>query len=415
MTALAVTALLVAGAPAATAAVTSGQAVAFLNAQRAANGIPGDLANDPNLEVGCQQHNRYMEANGSLDHGESPSNPYYTPEGAGEGPWEYRGEVLHYEGYDGGGQNPWEWAPIHLYLMLDPERTTAGYDSAGYTCMRMGGSRAVDFEETPRFFSYPGPGTQGIYPEEIAFEAPYVPQQLVGIPEGVPTGPNILLFSLGTAGLDAESFSITGPSGQVPARMVDEDTENEVGSGHWFRGGGVLIPEQPLAAHTAYEVSVLWRNLAYGEFEGEGGLGSAEFFTQQFTFTTGERRVREVTERPTRTPFLTLRRKANRGKAVRFRLRADPVLIGRRARLAVYRHEKGCGRAYASPAGSCGWRRLGPPRRRSIELRRTRTITVTPLRNRWQRLTVKVRTRGFQEGEVRILPVLARAMAWGRR
>ncbi len=395
----------------ASAAVGSAQAVAFLNVQRAANGIPGDLANDPNLELGCRQHNRYMEAIGGLEHGENSSSPFYTPEGGAAGPWAYRAEVLHYEGYEMDGWNPWEWAPIHLYLMLDPERTTAGYDSAKYTCMRMGGQRDPGAGEA-RFFSYPGPGTAGIYPEEKAYEAPYVPQELVGIPEGTVTGTNILLFSTGTSGLDAVGFAVTGPAGPVAARMVDADTQNEVGSGGWFYGGGVLIPEQPLAPNTAYEVSVLWKNLAYEGPKGEGPLGSTEFFPQRFTFATGSKRLEE--ERPTRAPFFSLHRLADRGKRIRFRLKADPVLIGRSARITVFRHEKGCGKAFASPAGPCGWRPLGGPKSRALTLRRSQVVwTKGP--SRWERVTIKVRTRGFRSGETTIAPALTKAMVWGDR
>jgi hypothetical protein len=411
--ALAVVAAAVVWPACASPAASSSQAIAFLNAQRAANGIPGDLANDPNLELGCQQHNRYMAANSGLEHSETAGNPYYTPEGAAEGPWQYRSEVLAYEGFDELGRNPWEWAPIHLYLMLDPERTSAGYDSAKYTCMRMGGDREVAFEEPPRFFSYPGPGSRGIYPEEQAYEAPYVPQEIVGIPEGEITGTNIMLFSLGTRGLNAESFQIAGPAGPVAARMVDEDTSNEVGSGGWFHGGGVLIPEQPLAPNTTYSVSVRWRNLAFAEQDGEGGLHSAEFFTQEFDFTTGDKRIREPVE--ARIPRLALHRLRNRSGAIRFRLGVDQLLAGRSAKLTVYRHEKGCGGPFASRAGPCGWRQLGPPRRSALKLHQSQVLSTRGPQNRWQRVTVKVRTRGFMVGETRILPGLTRAMVWGDR
>ena len=400
-------------APAASAA-DSAQAVAFLNAQRAANGIPGDLVNDPNLELGCRQHNRYMEANGALGHGENPASPYYTPEGGAEEPWAYRGEVLSYGGYEPDGWNPWEWAPIHLYLMLDPERTTAGYDSAKYTCMRLGGQRHPGGLE-PSFFSYPGPGTVGIYPEERAYESPYVPQQLVGIPEGAATGPNILLFSTGTRELDAVSFGITGPGGSVAARMVDANTQSEVGDGGWFDGGGVLIPEQPLVPYTTYEVSVLWKNLSFGEAPEGGSPGSTEFLAQRFTFTTGSERVEKEEEAPpTRTPALSLHRLANADERVRFRLRADPMLIGRSARIIVYRHEKGCGKAFASSAGPCGWRSLVDPKRWALVLRRSQVVSAKDP-TRWERVTIKVRTRGFVLSGVSIVPALARAMAWGDR
>lgn len=396
------------------AAVPSEQAVDFLNQQRATNGIPGDLRADPNLALGCRQHNNYMRAADAFGHGEDPSSPFYTPEGAREPPFGGNAEVLAWgDGYGADGRNPWEWAPIHLYLMLHPENTEAGYDaSGGYTCMRAGGRRTGTDGSTapPSFFSYPGPGSQGIYPDEYAAEWPYTPQQVVGIAEGAVTGTNILFFSLGTEGLKAESFSLSGPAGPVAARMVDETTSNEVGSGGWFSGGGVLVPEQPLAEHTTYAVSIKWRNLAFADrhaAELDGPLSETEFFTQAFSFTTGALSGESRRRQPWLTPALTLRRVKGGAQSTRLRLTADEVLWGRPARFVVYRHERGCGRAFASASGPCGWRRIGRRSMKWLSLRRTQVLDV---RNpsRWQKATVKVRTLKFLEGDTKVAGTLAK-------
>jgi len=391
------------------AAVSSEQAVAFLNQQRAANGIPGDLVNRPDWAEGCAKHNFYSHMTGDWGHSEDSSSPYSTPEGA-----DAAGAAVISMGssYSASGKNPWEWAPIHLYIMLKPELTAAAYDgSYGYACMRMYGADPRPDPPTPQFFSYPGPGSQGIYPDEHAAEWPYTPQQLVGIPEYEVTGTNILLFSLGTRGLDAESFSLRGPAGPVPARMVDENTSNEVGSGDWFAGGGVIVPEQPLAEHTTYAVSVRWRNLAYGDHFSEepDPLAQTEFFNQDFSFTTGalSRESREL--RPWETPVLRLARAGRKGKVVRLRLIADQVLRGHRARFVVFRHERGCGPAFASASGPCGWRELGRPSKRILRLRGNQILSVTKP-GRWQKATVKVRTRSFKVGDVRWSPALANLM-----
>jgi hypothetical protein len=406
-------ALLTADAPA-VAAVSSEQAVAFLNQQRATNGIPGDLVADSDLKLGCLQHNNYMDATDSFGHGEDQSSPYYTPEGGGEGP--YGGaEVLAWgDGFTPQGENPWEWAPIHLYLLLDPEGTAAGYDAGhGYSCMRIRGQRTEDTNPPPQFFSYPGPGTQGIYPDEQAYEWPYTPQQLVGIPEGQVTGTNILLFSLGTRGLRAESFSLQGPGGNVPARMVDEGTENEVGSGGWFRGGGVLVPEQPLAQYTTYTVVVRWRNLAYeatpSEYteESELPLVTTPFFTQEFNFTTGATSRQGRESQPLQEPVLRLVRAGKRGRYLRLRLTSDRSLRDHDARFVVYRHERGCGPRFATAASSCGWDQLGRPMVRTLRLRGTQFIEVREP-ERWQKATIKARTRGFRVGDLRYASAFVR-------
>lgn len=395
----------------ASAAVTSEQAVAFVNQQRAANGLPS-VAADPNLALGCRQHNRYMQAAGDYSHGEDPSSPYSTPKGQGQGPYGGSEVLATGDGYSPEGRGPWEWAPIHLYLMLHPDRTRVGYDaSSGYACMRAAGSRTEEAGSLePRFFSYPGPQSSGIYPDEYAAEWPYTPQQLVGIPEGGVTGTNILLFSLGTRGLRAASFALNGPAGAVAARMVDEGTSNEVGSGSWFAGGGVIVPEQPLAEHTTYTVSVRWRNLAYGEArEGEpaGSLAKTEFFSQEFSFTTGAMSRESRERRPWEEPVLRLRRVGRAGKFVRLRLVADRALVGQSARFAVFRHERGCGPAFASAAGPCGWRQIGGRRMRTLRLRASQILEVREP-DRWQKATIKVRTPRFEVGDVRFASALAK-------
>jgi hypothetical protein len=383
-------ATLSAAAPGA-ASVSSEQAVAFLNQQRAANGIPGDLRNRPDWADGCAKHNVYMKANGGeLTHFENSGSPYFTPEGSEAG----RSSVLSAgDGYASDGRNPWEWAPIHLYAMLKPENASAGYSAnAGSACMRVYGDDRPSPPE-PQFFSYPGPGTEGIYPEESAEELPYVPQQLVGIPAGKLTGTNILFFSLGTQGLEAEGFSLAGPSGPVAARMVDETTNNEVGNGAWFRGGGVLVPEHPLAPYTTYSVSVTWRDQPYGDpnFEAE-----RQIFRQDFAFTTGPSTIREPVRRPPpRHPRLRLRRLPSSSQTLRFTLTAGRMLRGRIAYVSVLRHERGCGPAFASEGSRCGWRMLGRRHVSQIRLKQAQRLQVRGP-DRWQKLNFAVRTRPFR-------------------
>jgi hypothetical protein len=399
--------LIVAGTPPSARAVTSEQAVAFLNQQRAANGIPGDLANDTAWADGCAKHNLYSSKTGDWGHSEDSNSPYYTPEGATAAG---SAVIATGGGYTSSGKNPWEWAPIHLYAMLAPTNARAGYDAGhGYVCMRVYGEERPA-PAAPQLFSYPGPGTTGIYPAETAYEWPYTPQQLVGIPEGQATGTNILLFSAGTRGLEAESFSLRGPDGAVPARMVDETTENEIGNGSWFRGGGVIVPERPLAEHATYTVSVKWRNRGYQsapEYQPEEAVEEIPFLSQEFNFTTGSMPKELLPEPPMRHPTLRLRQAGSRGGLLRLRLTAAGVLRGHEARLVAYRQERGCGRLFASAAGSCGWRQLSPPKRKSFRLEGVQFLRVREPA-RWQKVSVKVRVRGFRNGEVPYASVQAK-------
>jgi hypothetical protein len=408
------------------AGVSSEQAVAYLNQQRAANGIP-DVVNDPNLAIGCQRHNQYMEATGIFGHGEDPASPYYTPEGAGESPYGGAEVLSSGRGYDpavevlgapvaGTAHNPWEWAPIHLFLMLAPWRTGAGYDkSHDFACMRLKGyvpyGSASDKDDV-QFFSYPANGTSGIYPAQRAAERPYTPQELVGIPSGQITGTNILLFSRGVDKIYASSHSLAGPGGDIPSHLVDRNTKNNIGSGSWFNGGGVLIPTQPLVEFSPYTATINWRGYREGEWQD---------FTQQFSFTTGkavewlgEKEIsgkNRKTRLRVRHPKLRLRRVGRGPRLVRVRLTASRALVKRKGRVFVVRKQRRCFRAYVPAAGrhfrTCGWRKIGKQGKRSMRLRRSQVIRVRAPQER-QLLIISAKTRGFKDGEHRFSRARAR-------
>ena len=254
-------ALLLLLAPAAAQAIAPSEAIRLLNAQRAANGIPGDLVEAPGLTDGCAKHGSYLALNGgALSQGEDPAKPGYTPEGdrqtlASSGP-----QALSSDARWSDVASPWLLQPIALYRLFDPEVAAAGYaDDKGIACMRVAGGRAP--AAAPELYSVPGNGRTAIPISELNREVPYTPQQLAGLPADQPTGPNILLFTRGLRGsapLAATSFSLTGPAGPVDARLVTEATTTEVGTGSWFRGGGVLVPVAPLAPFATYVARVAW-------------------------------------------------------------------------------------------------------------------------------------------------------------
>ena len=279
---------MLAGAPAA-AAVPASEAIRLLNLQRQATGIPGDLVEDPYKTSGCRHHNNYMRLNG-FDHGEDAGNPGYTEDGANPN----GSEVLSHNDNWSERTSPWTGAPIHLYLMFDPVRTDAGYSfDYGYACMRLGGYRPEP--AAPAFYAYPGNGLTGVPRSETASESPYTPQELVGIPEGQETGPNVLLFSQGFgSSLRAESASLTGPAGPVEIRMVEEDTKNSKGDGSWFAGGGVMIPVAPLEPFSVYNGEVRWRN------------GNGAVATQTFSFETRGRDNRVSVDLDQTDPGVTI-------------------------------------------------------------------------------------------------------------
>jgi hypothetical protein len=239
----------------AAAPISADQAVAHLNAQRAANGIPGDLAASPALGDGCDKHDNYMLLNGNrLQHGETEGNPGYTPEGAGVTSGGF-GEVLSGGGetWDDAWASPWATAPIHLLLMFAPSETQAGYaDSHGFACMRLQGGRLG----LGGAFSLPGNGAVNVPTTMNAGgEGPYSPNDVAGIPENE-AGYNILLFHPGAA-FDIAGASLVGPLGPVEIRTVD--TRSPVPSGGTFQwGGSVVIPTRPLDADAPYTLDVVF-------------------------------------------------------------------------------------------------------------------------------------------------------------
>jgi hypothetical protein len=257
-------------APAAAMALTPQQAVDALNARRAAQGIPAGVAPLGELSLGCELHNAYMAANGSvLTHVEVPSLPGYSLQGARVGEFS-ASEVLARFGRWTATTTPWDVSPGHLYLMMSPGMRQAGYnESFGFQCMRFRYDPETFSSGAPNFFSVPGNGRADVPRSQVAQSATGVPQTAVGIPAGQPTGPNILLYSTGLGtGLRVAEATLRGPNGFVDVRVVDE-----AAGGSIYTGGGVMIPVSPLAPGT-YSARVVWRTAAGGSA------------TQQFFFTT---------------------------------------------------------------------------------------------------------------------------------
>ena len=251
---------MVAAAPA--NATTSEQAVAFLNQQRQANSIPAGLQVDAYRTTGCHNHNRYMDQNGGLQHGEEVGHPGYTAEGAD---YTNSGEVLAQGLTDwSAGSNPWDAAPLHQTLLFDPQVTSAGYDEyKSFACMRFGFSFTSSGD--PAFYAYTGDHGRADVPFSITVrgEGPYAPQEAVGIPQGVATGPNILFFTEGFGSKNhAVSYNLLGPDNHaVDAKLVDSKTPPPNGSSYQaFTTGGDMIAVKPLDPGTTYTANVVWHN-----------------------------------------------------------------------------------------------------------------------------------------------------------
>lgn len=284
---LAVGLLLAGAAPA--AALTGSQEIGFLNAQRAANGIPADITEVPAWSDGCAKHMAYLTTNHVFQHEESPSAPGYTPEGAEAGIT----SVLTSGGssFSNSGVNAFEHAPIHLAQMLSPWLRQSGAANGCLVTLRdlkLNTARSFASWST---YSYPGNGAGNVAVSETARESPFVPGDFVGLPQGTKTGPHLYFFNVGPAGYWGTpgaftGVTLSGPSGPVAVRSVDNQTTGAAGPmGRYIPPGGIVIPVAPLALNAQYTASV--------SFQPSGG---GALVRRVWSFSTGP------TPTPTPTP-----------------------------------------------------------------------------------------------------------------
>ena len=250
---LIVAALAAAGAATAGRVAASGALLADLNAQRAANGIPGRVQENRTWSEKCARHIAYMGSTGTFGHSEDPASPAYSADGnwAGENSVLARGSR-----WPAGG--PFASAPIHLIQLLSPELKRVGVDaSSGYVCVTTWPGYVYSGSKKPTVFSVPGNGAVRVPYAEKANESPLVPGDLVGLPRGTRTGFNIMVYAQGVSDpwhLHITSATLTGPRGPVALRTVDRTTPT-VGP-FLPPGSGFLIPVAPLEPGTTYTASV---------------------------------------------------------------------------------------------------------------------------------------------------------------
>jgi hypothetical protein len=249
---------LLALAGAATAAAPAGpaQMISWLNAQREANGIPGGITENPYYSEGCRLHEVYMKTNDYFGHPEDSSKEAYTAQGNDAG----TNSVLA-SGSLWNGQNPWETAPIHLAQMLAPSLVTMGaWQQNNFVCASTWPGYDRQAPADNAVLSYPGDGTTGIYYSEQAAESPFVPGDLVGLPQGTTTGPHLYVYVWGPwtkewRGVRVAAASLAGPDGQsLEVRTVDRDSD-KIGP-YLPPGSAILIPVAPLKPATTYRASV---------------------------------------------------------------------------------------------------------------------------------------------------------------
>ena len=253
--------------------VDGASAIAFLNQQRAATGIPAVTLNQAFVTAWCPAEDTGPWSGESF-RDLSPSDTWAAD------------------------VSPWDAAPLHQFSMYNPLFTAAGdlnvfnqpwdgVDAATPSQACMGLGDAASEPATPTFYDFVGDvGASAVPPSEtVQGEGPFAPQEVVGIPEGTPTGPDLLLYALGfppatygcsgTCNVEPLSWSLTTAAGvAVPGvQMVDDTNTTAYGYPGYISDGGIMIPPV-LATDTVYNASVVWQG------------PKATPATQTFSFTT---------------------------------------------------------------------------------------------------------------------------------
>jgi hypothetical protein len=251
---------------------TAPQAIAILNAQRRALGLP-PVRQRADWSAACMAHVRYMidnpvapGADTASAHREVAGLPGYSPEGA----WAGANAVLA----PGGGSwdqpaadptgpswpTPWETAPIHLAQLLAPQLREIGVASASatdgsvFSCATTWPGYTSAHPATNSVLTYPADGST-IYTKELASETPFTPGERVGLPGGTVTGPYLYAFAWGpftNPRTRVAAASLTGPGGAVDVRIFDVS----LGDGLLPAGSALLIPVSPLRERSTYSASI---------------------------------------------------------------------------------------------------------------------------------------------------------------
>jgi hypothetical protein len=381
--------------PATARAATAAEQIAALNAQRAANGIPAGIVEQPDWTRACRDHMAYIAANGgTLTHDEQPGNPGYSADGAWAGPR----SVLAPDGDAfGPSGNAFESAPLHLMQTLAPALSQIGVWGGCATT----GAGAARETMTTSLFTYPGDASADVARSETAAELPFVPGDFAGLAQGTTTGVHLLVMSLGTASGRLTSATLSGPAGPVEVRTVDNATPHLVG---YMPPGGIVIPVAPLAADATYTASATFQPL------------DGEALSRTWSFATGSAAPPAVAPA---TPGeggaagagpahaaarLQLSRPRPSSRAVTFTLSVDRALVGRPARVSVMRLVRSC------DAGACRLRQAGHAVTSTIARLSARQAIRAPRPAAGRAIRVLVRTQAFARGAV----TYAAAKAAGR-
>ncbi len=237
-------------------------AIGYLNQQREANGIPAFTTIDNSLA-----------SSWCPDESQEPVTENRVLAGSSE-PLTFTA-----------GSSPWTAAPLHQVLMYDPLARSAGwatmtdasFDGEGtmpyIACMGFG-DEAPDPSQPTAYTFYSELGPDAVQPSiDVQGEGPYSPEQLVGISQGTPTGPQPIFYLLGMGRVRAVSWSLTDTATGAAVPDVSIVTSYQAQAAgddpDYLWNNGVMITPV-LTPATVYD--------GEAEFTGDGGSCLEETF-----------------------------------------------------------------------------------------------------------------------------------------
>ncbi len=216
-------------------ALEGASAIAFLNQQRAANGIPPiTTINQGDAQSWCPNEDA-PGASGIVSFGADA--------------W-------------GADTSPWDNGPLHQGAEYDPLVMTAGEVNVdGNACLGFGKQERVP-PSTPTAYAFVGDEGPRNVPtmRDVVNELPFSPQELVGIPAGR-TGPQPIFYIYGLGTVHAAQWSLKTVTGQaVPnVKMVDSRAPGLAHYPGWHLSERAFLVPPPLRNGTSYVITVEWQ------------------------------------------------------------------------------------------------------------------------------------------------------------
>ena len=177
-----------------------------LNTERARQGLPSTVQEVPLWSDRCASHNHWMSLNDVAQHDEPPGSEGYSE----AGDWAGSNSVLA-QGTTWRDGNPCRNAPLHLMQLFNPDLRRAGAsDAYNSTCITTWPGTTE--RRGRRVWTMPRDNGR-VATSQLAWEAPFTPQERVGIAADTRTGPYLYVWSDGyTALVDG---SLTDPEGTI--------------------------------------------------------------------------------------------------------------------------------------------------------------------------------------------------------